>query len=200
MIDERDLIKAAGHKTKDIVSEKIEKFYGAGTFTYRATQKLKRSMDVIVHGALRSGKSYTQALIPPVAPHGTTSSLPVNLIESNPEFSAECERATLLAVHAYQETEYARLQKELGTVPTSYHSLPFHEYIQQNTPVSAIKSTTKRLLWHHRLGHPSDYYLCNANGHVKGVPKFHHMDRVLDICPTCIRAKQKKEPAGLNTT
>jgi hypothetical protein len=66
--------------------------------------------------------------------------------------------------------------------------------------VANIKAATERLLWHQRLGHPSDYYLYNAHKHMKGVPKFKHMDPILDRCPTCIRAKQTKEPAGPNTT
>ena len=78
--------------------------------------------------------------------------------------------------------------------------MPFHEYIQKNTPVSTIQAETERLLWHQRLGHPSDYYLYNAHKHVKGVPHFHHEHPVLDKCPTCIQAKQTKEPAGIHTT
>ena len=35
---------------------------------------------------------------------------------------------------------------------------------------------------------------------MKGVPQFKHGDGVLDKCPTCVRAKQTKEPAGPNTT
>jgi GAG-pre-integrase domain len=85
-------------------------------------------------------------------------------------------------------------------LPVKYHGLPFHEYIQQNTPVASIKAATERLLWHQRLGHPSDYYLFNAHKHVDGVPQFKHMDPVLETCPTCINAKQKKEPAGPNPT
>jgi len=85
-------------------------------------------------------------------------------------------------------------------LPTQFHLLPFHEYIQANTPVSTIKAATKRLLWHQRLGHPSDYYLFNAHRHADGVPQLPHMDRVLDIGPTCIRSKQTKNAAGGNTT
>ena len=200
VIDERDLVKAAGHKVKDVASERIEKHYEAGTFTYRAKHKLKTTNDVVLHGVLMSGKCYTHALIPPDLPHGESLSASAKCAEDDPDFAEECHRATLLAIHTYQESEYSRLREELTTVPVSLHSLPFHEYAQQNTPVDFIKATTERMLWHHRLGHPSDYYLYNAHKHVKGVPKFAHMDRVLDICPTCIRAKQKKEPAGPNTT
>ena len=35
---------------------------------------------------------------------------------------------------------------------------------------------------------------------MKGVPHFHHEHPVLDKCPTCIQAKQTKEPAGIHTT
>ena len=78
--------------------------------------------------------------------------------------------------------------------------LPYHEIIQDNTPLASIKTSTERLLWHQRLGHPSDYYLFHAHEHIQGVPKFKHATSILDHCPTCIRAKQKKEPAGHNTT
>ena len=87
------------------------------------------------------------------------------------------------------------------------HGLPFHEYIQQNTPVSSIQTETERLLWHQRLGHPSDYYLFNAHKYVKDVPQMNHQHAVLEKCPTCIQAKQTciqakqtKEPAGSNST
>eukprot|EP00980_Cylindrotheca_fusiformis_P020907 scaffold7928_cov68-Cylindrotheca_fusiformis.AAC.1 len=44
------------------------------------------------------------------------------------------------------------------------------------------------------------YYLFNAHKFIKGVPKFKHLDPILESCPTCIRAKQTKEPAGENPT
>ena len=204
VIDERDLIKAAGHKYADIASEQLQKYNSAGTFTYRATHKLKHSNDVIVHGILNSGKCYTNALIPPDLPrdsaNATAHTSSTIAIEEDPEFKAECERATILAIHSYQEMEYSKLRSELYSVPQNLHQLPFHEYIQKNTPVDSIKTSTERLLWHQRLCHPSDYYLYNAHKHVDGVPRFAHMDRVLDICPTCVRSKQTKEPAGPNTT
>jgi len=92
------------------------------------------------------------------------------------------------------------MPEEMTKLPTQFHLLPFHEYIQSNTPVSTIKAATERLLWYQRLGHPSDCYLFNAHRHADGVQRFPHMDRVLDICPTCIRSKQTKNAAGGNTT
>ena len=115
-------------------------------------------------------------------------------------FRQDCKKAILLSIYAHQENEYERIREDLYTVPSEFHKLPFHEYVQKNTPVQTIKTVTERLLWHHRLGHPSDYYLYNAHKFIKGIPKFKHMDPILDTCPTCIRAKQTKEPAGPNTT
>jgi hypothetical protein len=140
--------------------------------------------------------------LPASHPQATPSTSSEATLASDPIFAADCKRATIYNIYAYQEEEYKRLRDELSTIPidSTYHTLPFHEYIQAQTPIASIKAATERLLWHQRLGHPSDYYLYNAHKHVKGVPKFKHMDPILDKCPTCIQAKQTKEPAGHNTT
>ena len=77
--------------------------------------------------------------------------------------------------------------------------LPIHEWIQDLTPVRSICKLTERLLWHQRLGHPSDSYLYTAHKYIDGVPKFKHQDPVLEQCPTCIRSEQPKTP-GRSTT
>jgi len=138
------------------------------------------------------------ALIPPDRPHNLETSASIN-IELGPEFAEECKRDTLLAIHAYQETECSRLCEELELLPTGFHFLPFHEYIEQEHTCQRNQIHNRASVMASFLGHPSDYYLYNAHKHARGVPHFHHMDCVSDICPTCIRAKQKKEPAGLNT-
>ena len=56
------------------------------------------------------------------------------------------------------------------------------------------------MLWHQRLGHPSDHYLYKAHKFVTGVPKFRHESAVMDTCPTCIEAKRVKSPPTGNTT
>jgi len=136
----------------------------------------------------------------PSDPKATPATSSVLAIENDPEFAEQCQKATILAIHGYHEAVETQLREEMNKLPTQFHSLPFHEYIQANAPVSTIKAATERLLWHQRLGHPSDYYLFNAHRHADGVPRFPHMDRVLDICPTCIRSKQTKNAAGGNTT
>jgi len=165
---------------------------------------MNSSKDVIIHGILIDDKCYTGALIPPDLdlsdPKATPATSSVLAIESNPEFSEQCRKATILAIHGYHKVVKTKLREEMTKLPTQFHLLPFHEYIQSNTPVSTIKAATERLLWQQRLGHPSDYYLFNAHRHADGVPRFPHMDRVLYICPTCIHSKQTKNAAGGNTT
>ena len=63
--------------------------------------------------------------------------------------------------------------------------LPYNKWIQDATPILAIRASTERMLWHQRLGHPSDYYLYTAHKFIDGVPKFKHNDSILEWCPTC---------------
>lgn len=197
LVNEKDLIRGAGFNPKrDMKGELWTADYKAGTFTFASQHKLKDSLHVVVHGILQNGgKYYTAPLIP------ADSDKAIQQIKQNHgDFVEQCEKAFLYNIYGYQENEYAKLKQEFKRLPTMYHSIPFHQYIQTHTPVHAIRKETERLLWHQRLGHPSDYYLYNAHKHITGVPKFKHMDPILDSCPTCIRAKQTKEPAGSNTT
>lgn len=195
VIDERDFILAANLSPKDIESEIIKKYYEAGNFSYIATHKLKQSLNVRVNGSLRNGKRFSFPLIPPC----TEASVKALLVEDD-DFRLACEQATLCHIFAHQEQEYAKLREDLKQLPMLYQDLPYHEYIHHNTPVNAIREETQRMLWHQRLGHPSDYYLFNAHKHITGVPQFKHLDPILETCPTCIRAKQTKEPAGPHST
>jgi len=91
-------------------------------------------------------------------------------MKSDLEFAEQCCKATILAIHGYHEAVETQVRKEMAKLPVQFHMLPFHEYIQANAPASAVKAATERLLWHQRLGHPSDYYLFNAHQHADGVP------------------------------
>jgi len=203
-INERDLVKASNARVKDIESDSITKHKDAGAFTHCAKHRMNSSKDVIINGILIDDKCYTGALIPPDLnpsdPKATPATSIVLALESDPEFAEQCRKATVLALYECQAAVEAQLREEMAQLPMQFHALPFHEHIQSNTPVSTIKTSTERLLWHQRLGHPSDYYLFNAHQHADGVPRFPHMDRVLDICPTCICSKQTKNAAGSNTT
>ena len=204
VIDERDFLYSPTTKPGDFSGDRLVKYNDSGSCTFHASHRLRRSQDVVVHGVLHHGKCYTHPLIPPCLPAdhpSATAATSVDVaLKSDPDFAAACERATIQAIYTYQEEEYATLRENLSVTPVMYHALPFHEYIQRSTPVNTIKADTERLLWHQRLGHPSDYYLFHAHKHVRGVPRFAHMHAVLDRCPTCMQSKQTKEPAGTNTT
>jgi len=203
VIDERDLITAAGYNRDEYASESLFKYPDAGTCTYYCSHKLRRSQDIALHGILRHGKAYTMPLIPPVLPCTHPDATQLNSIDlalaTDPEFRSACERATIQNIYAYQEHEYTELREQLRSLPVCHHSLPWHHLMQESTPVNTIRTATERLLWHQRLGHPSDYYLFNAHRYVKGVPQFKHHNAVLEQCPTCIQSKQRKEPPGPHT-
>jgi len=179
VIHKRDLVKASNVRVKDIESDSIAKYKDAGAFTYHAKHRMNSSKDVIIHGILIDDKCYTGALIPPDLdpsdPKASPATSSILAIESDPEFAEQCQKATILAIHGYHEAVETQLREEMTKLPTQFHLLPFHEYIQSNNPASTIKAATERLLWHQRLGHPSDYYLFNAHGHADGVPQFPHM-------------------------
>ena len=204
VIDERDLLRSPRTTYRDFTGERLIKHTDNATFEFHASHRVRRSQDIHLFGVLQNDKCYTAPLIPcdvqadhPKASAATSSA---KMYAEDPEFRADCERATIQAICAYQDKQYAHLRESLRDTPVMYHGLPFHEYIQKFTPVNTIKRDTQRLLWHQRLGHPSDYYLYHAHKHVKGVPAFAHEHPILDNCPTCIQSKQTKEPAGHNST
>ena len=116
------------------------------------------------------------------------------------EFARDCCRSTVKNIKLFQLRSHAQLIDKPHTLPDPYQSLPLNAMIRNATNVNAIRAQTERILWHQRLGHPSDERLYTAHKFIDGVPKFKHFDPVLDKCPTCIRSKQTKEPAGHNTT
>jgi len=161
-------------RVKDIESDSITKHKDADTFTYHAKHCKSSSKDVIIHGILINDKCYAGALIPPDLdpsdPKATPANSSILALESDPEFAEQCRKATVLAIHGYHKAVETHLREEMTKLPTQFHLLPLHEYIQSNTPVLTIKAATERLLWHQRLGHPSDYCLFNAHRHADGVP------------------------------
>ena len=64
--------------------------------------------------------------------------------------------------------------------------------VGKQTGLNAVytKKATEKVLWHQRLGHPCDEYLFNTHKCIKGVPKLSTISSVLNICPTCVWAKQ----------
>ena len=204
VIDERDFVRAAGANPRKYTTQSIVKYPDTGKCTFHAEHHLRKNQDIKVYGVLVDGKCYTNALIPPTVDATHPDASPTNSIDvlkqDDSDFADACARATIQTIAAYQEEEQHLLLQALRDVPVAFHDLPFHEYIQRSTPVTAISQATERLLWHQRLGHPADHALYHFHENTAGVPRFKHMDAVMDKCPTCIRAKQTKEPAGPNST
>ncbi|KAG7341265.1 GAG-pre-integrase domain containing protein [Nitzschia inconspicua] len=179
-------------------------FYAAGTWTATAHHKLTSSKNVVLHGIVRCGQKLTLPLIRPSLsaddPLATVeNSLAVAMLH-DPALATECDDLEhSLAIDA-RNALYQTLAADLAAKPPEFRDFPFHKYITHATSVMAIRATAERLLWHQRLGHPSDHYLYHAHEHITGVPRFRHFDPILEQCPTCIRAKQTKESAGTHST
>ena len=141
VIDERDLIIAAGHKPQDIFGESILKYYEAGTFTYRATHKKVSSKDVVVHGILQNGKCYTGALIPTVTDEDIEA-----LKQHDPVYAQACADQTATAIEIHQLQQEERYKHLLSFLPPPKDPLPIKEWVQHDTPVLAITKETERLL------------------------------------------------------
>jgi hypothetical protein len=195
VIDERDFVKAAGRKLKDYTGFNLIQRYGTDSFSIRFHHSKTISKDVIVHGILSYGKAYTLPLIKP-----TDAKFIINdMKENDPDFIDECKRAVITNIRVHRAMQRSILKKELQKIPSMYSDpdydtcIDFESFIKENTPVV-------RMLWHQGLGHPSDHYLYNAHKYIDGVPQFKHLNPVLDRCPVCLKAKQRKEPAGDNST
>jgi hypothetical protein len=181
VLDERDFVRSANIPISSLSSTRLTCRHFDNTCTFEALGSDHSASPLLaVDGILVDGKAFTLPLLLPSASlssHSTVSSYS----GGSPHVASHAERAALF------------------TVGDTSPSLP-HQSIHELVPVHAIHQDTERLLWHHRLGHPSDHYLFNAHKFVKGVPQFRHSDPILDTCPTCIRAKQTKTPAGPHTT
>lgn len=194
VINERAIKTASGIPRAMVQSENIKKNLDAGTCCIHIVHKQNRAKDVKIWGVLQNDKPYTNFLIP------TYSEETKEHFGEDEAFKKVCNQTAMYYIHAYQQREMSKLCNSMDAIPPKYHKLPFHDMLHDATPVAAIRAETTRLLWHQRLGHVSDHYLYNAHKHIDGVPRFKHIDPILDTCPTCIRAKQTKEAAGPNST
>ena len=61
-----------------------------GICTFRAEHKLKRSLDVIVHGVVMNGKCYSDVLIRPEPDN------PASDFEDGEQFEADCKEAAIM--------------------------------------------------------------------------------------------------------
>ena len=209
LINDQDLYNSSidGAKNKDFAGLTLTEHRLGQTWTIVCHHKLRRSQDITIHGVMsddRSPKWYTQPLIYPDLHEShcdaTIYTSSVFALQNDPDFKRDHDSAVQRELHLQYERRINKVTEDMESIDEEFHSLPFHEYIYQTMDIKAIKAKTLRLLWHQRLGHPSDHYLYTAHKFVDGVPKFQHEDNILDSCPTCILAKPRKTSCGHNST
>lgn len=118
-MDKQGFIKAAGYKLDDYSGDIIYKDFKHGVMYVKASNKLKTSRDIIVLGVLMSRKCYTDKLIL-LEPELITKEL-----FDNPDyFKEECNKATIMAINGYQESEMKLLRNEIKQLPMKF--IHFH--------------------------------------------------------------------------
>ena len=209
LLNENDLYGDSKASSNNFTGMRMQKYNKTGNFTIRCHHRITTSRDIIIDGILDSDNKgmYTNPLIIPDLPSNhpcasiyTSSAFALQYDE---EFISDVNKAVDTITHTWQKQQLQNaidqrsylqeIHKDTDT--TFLDKLPFMTWIRDSTPVNAIRATTERMLWHQRLGHPSDQYLYTAHKFIDGVPKFKHFDPVLERCPTCIRSEQPKTPS-----
>lgn len=120
VVDERDFIKAAGYKSKDYSRDTIYKDFKHGNCTYKASNKKTTTKDIILHRILVSRKRYTDILILP-----EPDIISEDLFDDPDIFEEEVNKATIMSIHKYQESEMKLLREELNNVPKNFINFLF---------------------------------------------------------------------------
>ena len=171
--------------------------------------------DITIPDCLIVGKRWytTPLILPNLRPTNPCATKHTSLavaLQQNPEFKRDFDNAVNHQIFILQNELFKMKTQQLEETIADLTNenqikfiteYPYHEVIYKTTnkQINAIKKDTERLLWHQRLGHPSDQYLYTAHKFINGVPKFKHFDPILDKCPVCTGLEQPKQP-GLGTT
>ena len=146
---------------------------------------------------------YTHGLILPTFDRNHPLASHLNCIEllkeHDPDFEDECRRAVICNMIYQHDLQSKELFEQVKSMPMALRDKYMNDLSHlstQNVPIHSIHAKTEKMLWHQRLGHPSDKYLYRAHKFVDGVSKFKHESAVLSTCPTCIEAKQVKSAPG----
>ncbi len=128
----------------------LHKFPRTRHFTFVVHHSLRRSQNITLHGTLISGLCYTGPIILPKH----------DAVPSSPD-----------------SADNVALLRSLFATHNANHVA---SGVVQEFRLHRLHVRAERLLWHQRLGHPSDHYLYNAHKHIEGVPCFQHHDPVLE--------------------
>ena len=208
----------------DITANTLDGKYENGEFKFNKTNKrlsfhykhkMYSALDIDMMECLIVGKRwYTTPLIlpnlPSANPYATKYTSSAIALKQDPEFKRDFDNAVNHRIFVLQNELFKMKTRQLEeTVADLVNEdqikfiteYPYHEVIYKTTDkhINAIKKDTERLLWHQRLGHPSDQYLYTAHKFINDVPTFKHFDPILDKCPVCTGSEQPKRP-GLGTT
>ena len=193
-------------------SQTIRKDFGddeskmSGIMTITNYHRQVKPKNVKIKGVLLGGQCFTHPIIVPNLqkdhPKANRYNSSGYALKVNASYKRMVEESTKREIQLYKANKYVELAEELSTLPRNVrkYTQDIMKIIDVSVPVHAIRSRTEKMLWHQRLGHPCDEYLYNAHKFIKGIPKFERETSVLDQCPTCIQAKQSKEPKGKNST
>ena len=177
-----------------------------GNMTLICHHRKSKQRNIVIHGRLLGGQPYTHPLILPDLPASNPKASDKNSFELarlSKAFVEECQlrfNTELTHAKARKRMELNNAIRDSPDLFANINLKGLNRIIEKTIPIYAIKARTEKLLWHQRLGHPCDEYLYNAHKFITGVPKFDRQTTVLDQCPTCIRAKQTKTPAGPHST
>jgi hypothetical protein len=172
LLSEGDLHAGLGFPAREYSGVSHHHHYLTGTWTAIAHHKQAPDKNVELCGVVRCGKKLTHPIIRPKA-----ADEPMDLgNRTDRQFGLAAEK-TIESIASASVIS-----------PTTCRPFPLEQYTTHVREVLSIRAATERLLWHQRLGHPSDFYLYRAHEHIDGVPKFKHFDPILEQCLTCIRS------------
>ena len=164
-----------------------------GNWILTCTHKKQYNQNVYIPGVIRAGLCYTMPLIlPSTLPATDLSSTIFTSKEKayleDPKFKQSCDDKAMQLIYEHQQQEQVKLMDSLKSVPKQFHSLPFHKWIHQNTPVHALTEQAHEMLWHQRLIHLSPASIQNAHNFVDGIPnlskfKFIKISKCSPKCP-----------------
>ena len=178
-----------------------------GNMTLVCYHKRVAAKDIVLHGRIIGGQTFTHPLILPDHPASSLYASVTQSIQeakkSDKSFATTCINAVCSELHHAKLRTRHELGNAIRDAPHQFANLNLRgikTLSEASIPVYAIKADTEKLLWHQRLNHCCDDFLYSAHNHIDGVPKFCRESPVLNQCPTCIQAKLTKTPPGHNST
>ena len=212
LLSPTSVIESSRESNRNFTGQTIHRWFTGdtlltGNVTLICHHRRSTAKDIIIHGRLFGGQLYTHPLIlPDVDAADPTATLRNSFHRARTQdtsFIDVCKRVVNAKIANIQARKHHELNQTIRDVPDKINGIHLRGLkllMDKAIPIYAIRSRTEKLLWHQRLGHPCDEYLYNAHKFITGVPKFDRQTTVLDQCPTCIRAKQTKTPAGPHST